>query len=323
MCEAGPWPLGAVAHGGAGGRRPGGCAPPAGVTGTDGPDRATLLPVSTSAVIPDLTTYDWIVLNTSGGKDSQVMLDVVVAEAKAQGVTDRLVAVHCDLGRVEWEGTRELAVAQVAHYGLRMEVVARPQGDLLDHVEAHGMWPGPSTRFCTSDHKRGQVYKLLTKLCRETGIKRADRGGRRVRILNVMGLRAQESCMRSAKLPFSLDEKATNDTVREVYEWLPLHAWTEDQIWERIRETGVPHHPAYDAGMPRLSCSFCIMSPRAGLVRAAQLRPEMAQTYADVEVRIGHQFIGKPGAPGSISMVDVVAEAKATPAPVAVPNWEA
>jgi hypothetical protein len=45
------------------------------------------------------------------------------------------VVVHCDLGpRVEWDGTRELAEEQARHYGLRFEVVSRPQGDILDEV---------------------------------------------------------------------------------------------------------------------------------------------------------------------------------------------
>jgi len=56
----------------------------------------------------------------------------VVALAKEAGVMDRLVAVHCDLGRVEWQGTRELAEAQTKHRGIRFEVAAKPDASVGD-----------------------------------------------------------------------------------------------------------------------------------------------------------------------------------------------
>ena len=51
---------------------------------------------------PDLAAFDLIILNTSAGKDSQAMIDLVAGQAAIAGVADRLVAIHADLGRVEW-----------------------------------------------------------------------------------------------------------------------------------------------------------------------------------------------------------------------------
>ncbi len=76
---------------------------------------------------PRLCDYDCLVVNSSAGKDSQAMLDMVAQQAKAEEVLDRLVVVHADLGRVEWPGTRELAERQARHYGVRFEVVTRQQ----------------------------------------------------------------------------------------------------------------------------------------------------------------------------------------------------
>ena len=56
----------------------------------------------------DLRSYDWIVINSSAGKDSQAMLDYVTHLARIAGVEDRIIVVHADLGRVEWKGTKEL-----------------------------------------------------------------------------------------------------------------------------------------------------------------------------------------------------------------------
>src|SRR5262245_51564663 len=116
-------------------------------------------------MLPDLTSYHWIVLNSSAGKDSQAMLDFVVEQCDQAGVSrQRLVVAHADLGRVEWPGTRELAEAQARHYGLAFYAVQRPQGDLLDHIRKRGMFPSPAARYCTSDHKRTQVMKIFTVL---------------------------------------------------------------------------------------------------------------------------------------------------------------
>lgn len=278
---------------------------------------------------PDLTTYDIILVNSSAGKDSQAMLDLLVEMADGAGVRDRMVVVHCDLGRMEWSGTRELAEEQAAHYGLRFEVVKREGteykgrvlGDLLDQViERHEAnlangkqqppWPSSTARWCTSDQKTAQVLKLIVRLTKEKA-----HLGRKVRILNCLGLRADESPARAKKPAFGFDKQASNG-LRHVDRWLPIHSWTIDQVWERIRQSGVPHHPAYDQGMPRLSCSFCILASRGALIRAAQLRPDLAAEYVSVEERVGWRFRN------DLSMADIVAAAEAEDE-VAITSWAA
>jgi 3'-phosphoadenosine 5'-phosphosulfate sulfotransferase (PAPS reductase)/FAD synthetase len=248
---------------------------------------------------PDLTAYDVILVNSSAGKDSQAMLDYVVTLADAAGVKDRLVVVHCDLGEVEWEGTRDLAERQAQHYGLRFEVVSRDR-DLLHQVEyERKMWPSSTARYCTSDQKTGQVAKLMTALVRELALDRP------ARILNCLGIRAQESCARAKKVPFGPDTSASTKTTRHVDRWLPLHEWTEEAVWNRIKASGVEHHPAYDKGMSRLSCRFCVLASKPDLLISVRENPELAQRYADIEKRINHTFTA------AFSMADLIAEASA------------
>jgi 3'-phosphoadenosine 5'-phosphosulfate sulfotransferase (PAPS reductase)/FAD synthetase len=294
--------------------------------------------MNSSTHLPNLRSYDVILVNTSAGKDSQAMLDLVVEMATAAGVRDRLVAVHCDLGRVEWAGTKELAERQAAHYGVRLEIVSRPQGDLLSHVEERGKWPSSTARYCTSDHKRGQVRKLLTQLADEG--RAAGVAGRPVRILNCMGMRAEESPARSkleafehcASLTCPCDEcdvlRATaaqafahepkkagvrnvyceceacapiaeakrrladgnSNSRRHVDDYLPIHAWSTADVWARIKTSGVEHHRAYDLGMKRLSCVFCIFAPESALLIAGKHNPELLAKYVDVETKINHSF---------------------------------
>lgn len=273
---------------------------------------------------PDLASYDWLVANISGGKDSQAMLAVLVEAATAAGVRDRVVSVFCDLGGGdEWPGTLELAAEHAAFYGLRHEVVRREvvNGDgervpqsLSEHIEARGMWPDNARRYCTSDMKRAPVHRLLTRLAAET---RAGGSGRKVRILNVMGLRAEESPKRATMPAFANDERATNQTVRHVDTWLPIHGWTVGQVWARIAAEGTRPHAAYANGMPRLSCRFCVLASKSALVRAAQLDPAGALRRAEMEDRMGHAF------KKDLSMRDIIAAADAAGGPVAVDNWAA
>lgn len=248
-----------------------------------------------------LTNYDWIVVNSSAGKDSQAMLDYVADAASA--IRHRMVVVHADLGRMEWPGVKELAAEQAAHYGVRFEVVTRQSGDILHHARRRGRWPDSSRRWCTSDHKRTPVGSLFTSLVAETIS--SNQGRRRhVRILNCLGMRAEESTGRAKLVPFERDNRYSSSR-RTVDRWLPIHSWTADQVWQRIRESGVRHHPAYDLGMPRLSCCFCIFAPRSALMLAGKHNRQLLDEYVAVERETGHQFKGKPGSKSGLSLVSI------------------
>lgn len=234
---------------------------------------------------PHLADYDVILINSSGGKDSQSALRVACHAAADAGVLDRVVVLHNDLGeRVEWPGVRELAEQQARHYGVRFEVRSKDGVDLLDDVAKRGKWPDAARRWCTSDHKRGPGRKLLTQLVAELGLDRP------AKVLQVYGFRAEESPDRARREPLAYNTSASNKTRRHVWDWLPIHDWTVEQVWADIRASGVPYHWAYDKGMSRLSCSFCVLASRADLVRACQLRPDVARQYAEVEARISHSF---------------------------------
>lgn len=275
------------------------------------PPPAPLIRLDRRPKEPRLSDYHVVLVNSSGGKDSQAMLDYVAAKAKREGVSDRVHVVHADLGRVEWKGTKDIARKQAAHYGFPFHVVSRPQGDLLSHVEQRGMWPSSQQRYCTSDHKRGQIRKVMTGLTTE----RWQKGRPPVRILNCMGLRAAESPARSKKTPFEHDDSASNGK-RHVDNWLPIHHFSHEQVWDRVKQAGTPVHPAYKLGMPRLSCVFCIFAPKPALMLAGKHNPELLQQHVDVEKKIGHRFRQ------DVSLAEVQRAIHAGEKPGAIKTWE-
>lgn len=232
-----------------------------------------------------LTAWSWIVVNSSGGKDSQTCLRAVVQACEQGGVpSDRLVVSHQDLGEMEWPGALDLARRQAEHYGLRFEIsrYRTAQGEeisLLDYIRRRGRWPDSGNRYCTSDFKRGPGGRVLTQLSRQCPGP----------ILNCYGFRAQESPARARKAPFSRNPRFSTQA-RPVFDWSPILNWSEAQVWADIRASRVPYHPAYDQGMRRLSCRFCVLAGRADLATAARLNPDLLARYQAVESAIGHTF---------------------------------
>ena len=261
--------------------------------------------------LDDLGFYD-IIINSSGGKDSQAMLDYVHELLRKAGLLHRvlIVVVHVDMGKEEWDetvplapgwkGTVDLTGRQAAAYGLRFEVRFRrnkktkKREGLLMQVRARGMWPSAKARYCTSDQKRAVVRAFITELVRERGLDRP------ARVLNIKGMRSQESCAREEMAPFEMDEGATYPSTRHVWTWLPIKEWTVEQVWQRIRASGVPYHPIYDHGVSRASCSLCVLASKCDLIKSIQLRdqaatadasvPNLVDEYIAVEEEIGHKF---------------------------------
>ncbi|MEE1764462.1 phosphoadenosine phosphosulfate reductase family protein [Streptomyces sp. SP18BB07] len=285
------------------------------------------VPLMPSTTVPDklIREADWVVVSSSGGKDSQAMLWYVVRRAKALGMLDKVVVVHADLGRVEWEGTRELAELQALLAGVRrFEVVQASGADLLDRVEIRygklkakaekeavergedpttakvpPAWPSSAARWCTPDAKRGPIRTLYTRLTAEL-----THLGRPVRILECIGQRAAESSQRAKLAEVEINQGASNGR-RHVTTWRPIHAWSDRKVWREIARSRLPYHPAYDWGNRRLSCVFCVLGCNSDLVNGARRVPELAAAYAETEVKVGADF--KKG----LSMREIIRRAQA------------
>lgn len=218
------------------------------------------------------------VVNHSGGKDSQAMYLLLRQHVPAA----QLAIVHADLGPVEWAGAvahiRSTTAGEPLH-------ICRARRTLLQMIEERGMFPSPQQRQCTSDLKRGPIERTIRHVLAEN----RQFGGH---IVNCMGMRAEESPNRAKLTSFkwvpyeNAKGKPTGKSIRargkrpgrEWFEWLPIHDWSEVQVFNAIAAAGQQPHPVYALGMTRFSCCFCIMASEKDLRTAARLattRPEL------------------------------------------------
>ena len=217
-----------------------------------------------------------VAINSSGGKDSQAMA-ILLSRIVPH---DQLIVVHAPLGEVEWPGTIE-HIEYTVPPGVPLILAHTASGKtLLERVQERGLWPGVRQRYCTGDLKRTPIERELRRYLKA----HPQFGGR---LVNAMGMRAEESAARAKKTPWKRSDR-NSKAGRSWFDWLPVFDLTEAQVFDVIRAAGQSPHSAYGMGMSRLSCVFCIMASRADLRTAARLQPALYRRYVRLEERIGH-----------------------------------
>lgn len=180
--------------------------------------------------------------SVSGGKDSQALVKAVAGK-----YTDKEFAIHMDLGKAEWPQTPGHVERLTQDSGLPLTVVSRPQGDLVDQIQARmqklegtgkPFWPSSANRYCTADQKRGQADKVY----RQHNL-----------IISAEGIRGDESPKRKKDPVVSIREQITGVALRDMsperalaawlkypeesrprlaLTWNPIHAWDVDDVWK-------------------------------------------------------------------------------------------
>lgn len=221
-----------------------------------------------------------VVVNHSGGKDSQALLIRTLEVVPPWQV----LVVHATLGESEWPGALEHARNQAQAAGAPF-LVAQAEKTFLELVEHRfrtrpdvPSWPGPRTRFCTSTLKQAAITKGVRRYAKERGIKR---------IINTMGMRAEESSPR-AKKPACSPNREHGVAGRSWWDWLAIHSLKREEVFATVAQAGQQLHPAYEIGNERLSCVFCFMACRSDLRNGAEHNPALYAKYVDMEHRTGY-----------------------------------
>ncbi|WP_407542964.1 phosphoadenosine phosphosulfate reductase family protein (plasmid) [Deinococcus radiomollis] len=232
-------------------------------------------------------------VNDSGGKDSAASGLAI----KSFVDPSQILVLHATLGESEWPGALEQARTHAEHIGAPFMVV-QAKKTFLEMVEHRfqtrpevASWPSPAIRTCTSDLKSQPL---------KSAIKRYAKEHEYTTVVNVMGLRAEESQRRASKETCVLSERDTikpklyknghYERGREWLEYLPIHDLTTEVVFGTIADAGLAPHYAYSLGNERVSCVLCIMGCRSDLQNGARHNSSVYQKYAQLEERTGWTF---------------------------------
>jgi phosphoadenosine phosphosulfate reductase len=73
----------------------------------------------------------------------------------------------------------------------------------------------------------------------------------------VSGIRRVDSPTRAGAAKFGWDKRFG------LWKLNPLADWTDEQVWNHIRENEVPYNPLHDEGYPSIGCTHCTVRPGA------------------------------------------------------------
>ncbi len=191
------------------------------------------------------TFGDKMALACSFGAEDVVLVDLLCRTAQRP----RVFAI--DTGRLH-EATYEVMDRIREHYGLQIEVHFPRREEVEQLLSVQG--PYSFRRSLDARHECCRVRKVEPLQRALAGLEAW-----------VTGLRREQSVTRAAVETVARDE-AHNGLLKIN----PLADWTGDQVWDYIREHGVPYNRLHDEGFPSIGCEPCTRAvapgehPRAG-----------------------------------------------------------
>lgn len=188
------------------------------------------------------TKIDKFIASFSGGKDSQVVLDLCT---RAIPSTDFEV-IYSDTG-YELPPSLELYDKIQKQYKEKFPdlkfSLARNHDSVLNYWDKIGT-PSDTHRWCCSVMKTAPLYRML----------KAD-GNKQAKILTFDGVRAEESVRRSTYSRIGKGVKHNN-----VINASPILRWNSIEIFLYLFEHSLYINPSYRRGMTRVGCLICPFS---------------------------------------------------------------
>ncbi|KAI9129545.1 phosphoadenosine phosphosulfate reductase family protein [Acaryochloris sp. CCMEE 5410] len=291
-----------------------------------------VLPLQVPGVstLPDLSTYDRILVAFSGGKDSICcllrLLELGVPKGRIElhhHLVDGLsnTPVNSQISTLfDWPITESYSRKFAQAFDLPIYMSWLEGG--LEREMCRDNQPKAPTHFQTPDGEQvsggqgkpgtrckfpAKVADLKTRWCSSylkidvlsTAIANQSRFNHS-RTLVVTGERAQESAARAKYQSFEphrTDRRDSPKLRRHIDHWRPVHAYSSEQVWETIQRWGVQAHPAYYLGWGRLSCQFCIFGSPNQWASNAAISPERSERLHQYEQAFQHTLDNKLSIP--------------------------
>ena len=185
------------------------------------------------------TKIDRFIASFSGGKDSQVVLDLVTRAIPPTAFE----VIYSDTG-YELPPSLDLYEDVKRHYGEKFPALkfstARNHESVINYWDKIGA-PSDKHRWCCSVMKTAPLYRMLK-----------IEGNKQARVLAFEGVRAEESVKRNT---YNRIGKGVKHTF--VINARPIFGWNTTEIFLYLLMHNLPINQAYRIGKPRVGCIFC------------------------------------------------------------------
>lgn len=257
----------------------------------------------------NLHSYDKLVVNFSGGKDSTATFLYLLENGVPK---DRIELWHQCIDGAEdtffdWEITPDYCRRFAEAFGVKIYFQWKEGGferELLREnsrtapncfEETDGTISkvgGTGGKLSTRRKFPQQSADLSVRWCSSylkidvcsCAIRNQDRF-RGIRTLVLSGERGEESEARKHYAIFEKDraDRREGKLKRHVDRHRPIRDWTEAEVWAIIEKYRIRAHPCYYMGWGRCSCKFCIFGNSNQFASAAQISPKLINKVINYE----------------------------------------
>ena len=208
------------------------------------------------------TRIDRFIASFSGGKDSQVVLDLVTRAIPPTAFE----VIYSDTG-YELPPSLELYEDVKRYYGERFPSLkfstARNHESVLNYWDKIGT-PSDTHRWCCSVMKTAPLYRML----------KVD-GNKQARVLTFDGVRAEESTRRSAYNRIGKGKHINTFNAHPILEW----SVTETFLYIMLHQ--LPNNQAYRLGFSRVGCVICPFGSDWSDFLVGKLYPKCRKPFLD------------------------------------------
>ncbi|MCD7969080.1 MAG: phosphoadenosine phosphosulfate reductase family protein [Alistipes sp.] len=263
----------------------------------------------------DIHSYDYYIINYSGGKDSTAIFLWLLE----QGIDPRCIELwhQCVDGKGEtffdWEVTPDYCRQFAKAFNVKVyfqwkkggfyremmrkncrtaptcfetengciETVGGKRGNISTRLKFPQCSSNLAVRWCSSYLKIGVASTAIVN----------QRRFLNKRTLVLSGERGEESAQRAKYAIFEPDKADCRDgerMKRHVDRIRPIRDWKEQQVWEIIERYRIRVHPCYYMGWNRCSCKMCVFGNKDQFASAAYISPEIMCGLISIEKQNGY-----------------------------------